>query len=142
MQYPAWIVVANASCARIFSKVKGDHQLNLIKELEHPDSRKKAKDLVSDGKGRYMARDSAVGTYSSRTNPKEVEAEHFAKELADILEHGRKINDFKSLILVASPPFQGMIKDHISDNLLAQISDTIPKDYHAATAKELAELFS
>lgn len=141
MQYPTWIVVANASCARIYSKTKGDHQLSLVKELEHPDSRKKASDLVADGKGRYMAR-AAVGTYSSRTDPKEVEAEHFAKELADILEHGRTGNDFKALILVASPPFQGMIKEHMSDHLLAQISETIPKDYHAATAKELAELFS
>ncbi len=142
MQYPTWIVIANASCARIYSKAKGDHQLSLVKELEHPDSRKKASDLVSDGKGRYMARDQSVGTYSSRTNPKEVEALHFAKELADILEHGRNVNEFKSLILVAAPPFQGMIKDHFSEPLLAQISETIPKDYHNATAKELAELFS
>lgn len=142
MQYPTWIVIANASSARIYSKTKGDHQLSLVKELEHPESRKKASDLVADGKGRYMARDSAVGTYSSRTNPKEVEAEHFAIELAEILEHGRKVNAFKALILVAAPHFQAMIKDHISHHLLAQISQTIPKDYHAATAKELAELFS
>lgn len=142
MQYPTWIVVANASQARIFSKSKGDHQLSLIQELEHPDSRKKATDLVADGKGRYKARDEAMGTFSSRTNPKEVEAMHFAIELAELLEHGRNVNDFKSLVLIAAPPFQKMLKDHISDHLQALITNTIAKDYHAATAKELAELFA
>lgn len=142
MQYPTWIIVANAGYARIYSKTKNDHQLNLVKELEHPESRKKASDLVSDGKGRYIAGNSAVGTYSSRTNPKEVEAEHFAKELADILEHGRKANDFKTLILVAPPSFQAKIKDHLSDHLQSQITKTISKDYHAFTTKELTELLN
>lgn len=137
-----WIVIANASSAKIYTKLKGDHQLSLIKEFEHPDSRKKASELMSDGVGRYKARDSATGTYSPRTEPKLVEAEHFAKQLADVLEHARKTNDFKSLILVAPSHFQALIKNHISDQLSSQIQETISKDYHDASLKELQDLFT
>lgn len=137
-----WIVIANASTARIFAKKKGNHKLSLIKELEHPESRKKVRELISDGVGRYKARDVASGTYSRRTNPKEVEADHFANELAKYLEHARSTNDFTKLLLVMPAPFQGKVKHHVSPQLLQKISRTIPKDYHAATAKQLEDLLS
>lgn len=143
MRDTMWVVIANASTARIFAKKKGNHKLNLIKELEHPESRKKVRELISDGAGRYNSRGEMVhGAYSRRTNPKEVEADHFANELAKFLDHARSTNDFTKVLLVMPAPFQGMVKHHISSQLLSKISGTISKDYHAATAKQLETLLS
>jgi len=135
-----WVVIANASTARIYGK-NGQSHLSLITEFDHPASRKKARDLTTDGAGRYRARGGlAGGIYSSRTNPKEVEADHFANQLAKFLDHHHKLNDFKKLLLVMAPPFQGLLKNHIGDQLRHTISGEIPKDYHTATAKELEKL--
>lgn len=143
MQNNMWVVVANASTARIFSKKKGNHKLSLIKELSHPDSRKKGCELISDGPGRFQARGEKLsGNFSRRTDPKKVEADHFAKELAMFLEHGRKLNDFQTVLLVMPAHFQGLVKYHSSPQFQQKICGTMAKDYHAASLHDLESLLS
>lgn len=142
MHETIWVVVANASEARIFSMKRGKFKFNLIKEFEHPDSRKKTGELISDGIGRYKARDIASGTFSSRTSPKRVEADHFANELAKFLDHERSINKYDLLMLVMPSHFQALLKNHISNPLRQQICGTIAKDYHAANQRELEGLIT
>jgi protein required for attachment to host cells len=135
-----WILVANASRARIFSNIGPNKGLQLIKELTHPESREKGKDLVTDRPGsRVEAHGNSHGAYIPATRPKQNAADHFALELAKELEQARTRKSFGRLILVASLPFAGMLKGHLSEHVKALLSDTIEKDYTQTTKRELVQ---
>lgn len=135
-----WIIVANSSMARIFS-MNTAHKLILIKELNHPESRKKDSELMSGSLGRYKVRGGAGGgNFSSRTDPKKNEVDHLAKQLAELLEHGRTTNNFDHIILITPPAFQGLLNKHFNPHLLAKISKVIPKDYPNLNERELLDV--
>ena len=46
-----WILVANASQAKLYANAGPKKGLKLIKDMKHPESREKAADLVSDRPG-------------------------------------------------------------------------------------------
>src|SRR5687768_5816685 len=75
-----WVVVCNASIARIYAFTDQDHSVHcqLIHELHHTESRLKTHELISDKPGQYKTREATRGAFEERTSPKEVEAEHFS----------------------------------------------------------------
>src|SRR5512135_1712540 len=105
-----WIMVANASHAKLFSNQGPNKGLQLVKELLHPESRERTAELVSDRVGNYAG----SGSYAQATSPKEVEAERFASEIAHELERGRVTNAYEKLILVTSSHFLGLINGRLS----------------------------
>jgi len=129
-----WILVANASQAKLFANHGPKKGLELVKELEHPASREKAANLVSDRVGNFKG----SGSYAQPTDPKHHEAERFAQEVAHELEHGRVNNAFEKLVLVASAPFMGLINERLGAPLKQKISESISKDYTHLPVKELA----
>jgi protein required for attachment to host cells len=128
-----WIMVANASHAKLFKNEGPKKGLELVKELVHPESREKAAELVSDRIGNYAG----SGSYAQPTPPKEIEAERFAAEIADELEHGRVHNAYEKLILVTSSHFMGLLNGRLSQQVRNKISDSINKDYTSLPIKEL-----
>ncbi|MHB9119754.1 MAG: host attachment protein [Burkholderiales bacterium] len=133
-----WILIANASQARLFINEGPNKGLKLLKELFHPESREKASDLVSDRPGHYKSGGNGNGAYVPPTDPKEHEAETFALELAKELEHGRTGNRFQRLIVAATPAFLGKINNSLSHHVSGLVSNTLQKDYTKANEKELA----
>lgn len=129
-----WIMVANASQAKLFTNKGPNKGLELVKELEHPESREKAAELVSDRIGNYAG----SGSYAQATNPKEHEAERFAQEIAQELEHGRVNNAYEKLIVVTSAHFMGLLNNRISQQVKSRISESINKDYTHLPMRELA----
>lgn len=129
-----WIMVANASQAKLFSNKGPNKGLELIKEFEHPESREKAADLVSDRIGNYAG----SGSYAQPTSPKEHEAERFAQEIAQELEHGRVNNAYEKLVMVTSAHFMGLLNNRISAQVRNRISESINKDYTHLPVKELS----
>jgi protein required for attachment to host cells len=132
-----WIVVANASLARLYFNNGPKKGLQLFKELSHPESREKASDLVSDRPGHNPGSGNGQGSFVSATDPKQHEAERFAQELSKELEHGRAANHYERLIMVASSPFIGVLNQRLSGHVRNLVSETIEKDYTRATPKEL-----
>ncbi len=133
-----WILVANASTARIYENKGINKGLHLISQLDHPESRMKGSDLVSDRPGHMQSVGNGHGARQPATDPKQNEAEHFALDLAKILEQGRGENKYDRLIVVASNPFLGTLKPRLPEKVQSLVSDTIEKDYTKATEKELA----
>lgn len=133
-----WILVANASTARLYSNDGPNKGLRLLKEMEHPESREKALDLVSDRSGHNQSHGGGHGSFIQQTDPKQREADRFALELAKELEQGRAGNNFDRLILVVSSPFSGLLNSRLGNHVREQVTDTIEKDYTRATEKELA----
>jgi len=128
-----WIMVANASQAKLFSNKGPNKGLELVKELAHPESREKAAELVSDRIGNFAG----SGSYAQPTSPKEHEAERFASEIAHELEKGRVSNAYEKLIMVTSSHFMGLLNGRITQQVKSKISESINKDYTHLPIKEL-----
>lgn len=128
-----WVMVANASHAKLFSNKGPNKGLELIKEFEHPESREKAAELVSDRIGNYAG----SGSYAQPTSPKEHEAERFAQQIAQELEQGRVSNAYEKLVVVTSAHFMGLLNGRISQQVKNKISESINKDYTHLPVKEL-----
>ena len=134
-----WILVANASEARIFTvnKLKflnGEEKLKSVREFMHPSSRKKDTEIVSDKLGRYKE-----GSFVEPTDPKKHEAENFAREIVNTLEAARVANSYDELILVVPAQFRGMMNKHLHVPLEQSIIKIIEKDYTKDSDKDLEE---
>lgn len=129
-----WILVANASHAKIYANHGPKKGLQLVKEMEHPESREKAANLVSDRVGNYQG----SGSYAQPTSPKEHEAEVFAQQVAHELEEGRVHNAYDRLMLIASAHFLGLLNSKLSQHVRNKVTETIEKDYTRLPVKELS----
>lgn len=129
-----WIMVANASHAKLFANTGPKKGLELIKELIHPESREKAANLVSDRTGNFAG----SGSYAQPTDPHQHEVDRFAQEISHALEAGRVSNAYEKLVLVASAPFLGVLNHRLSAQVRHKVSDSINKDYTQLPVKELS----
>ncbi len=131
------ILVANSAEAFLYScENLRILDLVLIKEFTHPDSRKKISDLICDKPGHFKTDGGAHGSYE-KGDPKKVEAEHFALELAKFVKSTVGSANNVKLIVVTPSHFCSLIKKHLDVN----IKDTIciSKDYTKHQGKELIE---
>lgn len=152
LRAPTWILVADASRARLFSKdvvAKGLHEL---KVYSHPESRAKNLELVTDRPGR-MAQSSAGsgpgpglgGARGARSGiepditPKEIEHELFARELCADLVRGLSEHAYADLVLVANPQFLGTLRQVAGTQVQKHVSATIDKDYTMLKPRELEQ---
>jgi protein required for attachment to host cells len=71
------------------------------------------------------------------TEPKEVEAEHFAHELAEKLAEGVVRKSCSAIVLVAPPHFLGLLKGLLSGQTSKCLVATVDKDYTASDVREL-----
>lgn len=133
-----WILIANASQAKLYANVGPKKGLSLVKDLKHPESREKAADLVSDRPGQMHSPGVGQRASQPKTDPKTNEARHFAQELARELNHGRASNQVERLILVAPPAFMGLLNEKLDGPTAHLVSDRFEKDYTKSSEKELA----
>lgn len=133
-----WILVANASEAKIYANKGISKGLEKIAAFDHPDSRKKALDLVTDRSGHMQSAGNGHGARQPATTPKQHEHEIFAREIAHHIEHGRTGNQYQRLIVAAEPHFRGLLNSTFSTQVRSLISESLDKDYTKATDKELS----
>lgn len=122
-----WVVVADASRARVFSTDKPAGALNEVEAFSNPEARLHEGDIVSDRPGHVMS-GSGGHNLGSKDQAKEEVANRFAAEVCKQLEKGRTGNAFSKLYVMASPAFLGRMRKHQSDALRGLISDEIAKD--------------
>lgn len=134
-----WVLVANASEARIFGTEKIGNPMECMKEFNHPESRDKGMDLTSDRPGHYQSKGTGHGAFVESTDPKEYEAERFAAELAKELENGRTNNAYRKLVVVAAPHFHGLINSQLDEHTRAMVVNDIQKDFTDCDVNELPE---
>lgn len=134
-----WILVGNASSARIYRNTGPNKGIELMREFAHPQSREKNADLVTDRPGHNQGAGNGHGSFVPATLPKDHESELFAQELARELDAGRIGNQYSRLVLVASPAFMGNLNQHLNNAVKGLVSDKLEKDYTRATDKELSQ---
>lgn len=135
-----WVVVADASRARIFESRRRGQELVELETLLHPESRLKTRDIMSDNEGTVTDRaGEGQRRADPRTFPHQVEEEKFARELAGFLDRKRSDNEFEKLIITASPNFLGNLRQRISDQVSRCVVDTLDKDYSRLPKDEIAQ---
>jgi protein required for attachment to host cells len=139
MSLPTWILFADASNARLYQSQAPARELTLLRELSHPESRAKEMDLVSDQPGRVRQSRTAARPALEYTPHKKVEADRFARQLADALERGLDEGAYDRLILVAPPESLGRLRHKLSERVSARIVAEVEKDYLHLEPRELRE---
>jgi protein required for attachment to host cells len=133
-----WILVAGGSEARIFATEKLSSDWVLKQEFSHPEAREKDVDLVADKYGEVKDNFEARGSsYAEPTDPKETEIDNFARQLAKELNLGRTRNEYKKLVVIAPPHFQGLLTKHCDKHTLNLIIKHLEKDYTKLKQHEL-----
>lgn len=141
-----FVLIADASRARLFRRGSEETAaLELVEAFEHPESRAMARDLMADKPGRAFTGGGQVGGRSAKeyaTDPKEVEAQKFARSLADRLASLYDAHAFHELVLAAPPKFLGLLRatlaahtNHVADTVVASHE----KDYTQLDVRTLAE---
>jgi protein required for attachment to host cells len=137
-----WLVVANASRARVLEESDKSGVYVHVVDLVHPQSRQKGTDLAGDRPGHFpgmAAHGTGSTAYDPRTAPREREHDHFAREVATALNEGVAAGRCAGLVLVASNPFLGHLKEHLTEQANKALLRSVAADYTALNERELAQ---
>lgn len=136
---PEWILIANATHARLLRRESGDLMV-VLETFEHPESRSKVSELADDKMGWEKAdRGSGGSAYQPHMDAKQKERMRFARELADHLEQQALQGKFRSLAIFASSPFLGEIKAELGDAGARLLSSTHDLDLTSFALTELEQ---
>jgi protein required for attachment to host cells len=135
-----WILVCDAARGRLFEHHSNKPSWRLVEEFDHPASRDKATELVSDHSGQRSSQGASThhNALAPSSSPKEVEKGHFAHVLATRLDHGMRSQEFRRWVLVAPPQFLGMMKHELTSELEKHLMTTVDKDLSHLDARALA----
>ena len=139
-----WILVCNASTARLFSTDGRHSKLRLVRELSHAQSRVMPAELTTDkaGRGRTVSSGPGVFALPSRTSIKEHEAEAFARELATVLQEGLESKQYSNVALYGPPHFLGLLGKGLSATVTKRLLLRKDSDYTHIETRQLPELLA
>ena len=131
-----WILVGDASRARIFSFEKDDAPWVLVEQVENPIGRARTSELVTDRAGRQRQ----IGPpLEGHMDPAEQESHRFAEKLGHVLQKGYDERRFARLVLVAPPRFLGYLRGVLKE-VAKHVVKSIDKDYTHLDDRELHRL--
>jgi len=134
-----WILIADASEAYIYSAKKIGGPMTFIDSMEHPQSREKMEDIVTDSPDLGRNPRTGYGAVPYSYDPKDYEAERFAREISERLEHSIQKKHVDRIVLVAPPHFMGHLMAHSKTNWHNKLHLKIEKDYIHVSQRELPE---
>ena len=135
-----WIIVADASRARLFEADRGE--LRVVQQNINPEGRKRDHELVTDrsgrtekGKGRHVK-----SALEPRTTPHEVATVRFARALGRFIDDARGRESFQWLAIIAAPHFLGLLLPQLSRRVSDALIASIDKDYVGVPDHEMSAL--
>lgn len=138
----AWILVSDASRAKLFSAELREDDWSLVEEFEHPEGREMDRDIGSSPPGRTHQSKVAGAQRTAmdpHTSPKEVEAERFAQLLGNYFEEATAKRQFDYLVLVAPPQFLGKLHGTLGKQAAKHLRATVNKDLSMLEAADLRQ---
>lgn len=133
-----WILVANGSLARIFSRTSANAALLPVETIHHPEGRLKGHELERDRHGRGNSDNStSVTHFEARTSLRNKQRAAFARELAQRLDQGLADHEYAHLGIAASMPLLGALKGALGDAVQARLAWLHEADF---TALDLGSL--
>ncbi len=138
-----WILVSDASRAKLFTTELPETPWSLLKEFDNPDGRKTSHEIEPSSPPGRMQVAKSVGAQRSamepHRTPKEAAADRFAHELATFVQSARNKSEFDMLVLVAPPHFLGVLRELMATHLGPALAKTVDKDLTACDGAELRE---
>ena len=133
-----WILLANASHARLLTRDSAADPLIPVETMEHPESRLKASQLSDDRPGHEATDNSSGGNrYEPRTDVRRKEHQRFAREIAHRLETALADGAFSELWLFASSPFLGELRAQLSSAVNKCLEHALDSDLTALGLSEI-----
>jgi len=135
-----WILAADSTEARLFTREKKFSPLTERQDWLHPESRLPGRDLEHDRQGKtFSSHGYGQSDNQKHTDPKKREAQDFARELAGHLDTARANGEFESLSIVADPSFLGLLREQLDDNTRELIGVEVDKNLTRRSAETIAE---
>jgi|SRR5688572_20566482 len=140
------IVVADESEARFYDIGGPRVPLRLAGRVENPSGRLRDRDLKSDRPGRVFDRAPTAGrrrgavthhATGGERRPHKQETQRFAREIVRTLEEARREDEFDRLVLMAGPPFLGMLRAALRKSVRATVVAEVSKDLVHQTEREV-----
>jgi protein required for attachment to host cells len=133
-----WVVTADSTRADFYrvEKIGGDFQP--VTSINHAEGKKKGQDLVTDRPGRAF--DSAgTGRHamSPQVDPRDHEANVFAREVCEKLELGRTRGAYGRLVVLAPPDFLGRLRKNITPAANKLVVESVPKNVVGLDAADI-----
>ena len=133
-----WILVANASVARLFRRGSATEPLSPVATMTHQQSRLKGVELAADRPGREATDNSrGANSFEPRSDVRRKEHLRFAHEISVRLDKGLANGEFGSLLIFASNPFLGELRALLSEAVEKRVRLSLDNDL---TALGLAEI--
>ena len=124
-----WVVVADASRARLFRVETPRGPLVELEDAVHSAARLQDQELLSDRAGRaFDSQGNHRHGMEAPTDPHDQEAQRFAHELAERLHVHHNAHDFDGLMLVAPPRFLGLLRGELDEQVAKQVLASLDRD--------------
>jgi protein required for attachment to host cells len=135
-----WVLVADGSRARLFVNDGVGKGLKPALDQESIGAKLPSREIAADRPGRtFDIAGHGRHAMEPPTDPQRHEQETFARELAGVLEDGRKRNAFDRLVVVAPPKALGDLRSEFSDPLRRLVTAELNKDLTKISIDELPD---
>lgn len=144
-----WVLVADEAIAKILRWPETGDELEAVEALTDPAAHAREVDLTRDAQGRRAGggterqntssrlRAAASVTASAGENEQHLEAQGFARRVAQHLSEALRQKRFDALRIVAAPRFLGHLRKELDAQVSATVTDEINKDFIHYDAAEL-----
>ena len=123
------IVVADQAEAVFYDTPSLAARPKEVGRISDPLAHEHARDLGSERPGRsYESVGSARHSVARENDPRREEAVRFARRIACRLDDALKRGEFEELVVVAGPPFLGLVRHELSDQARQRVVHEIRKD--------------
>ncbi|MES1943607.1 host cell attachment-required protein [Salinisphaera sp. PC39] len=133
-----WILAAGGGKARLFEADGRNAPLHEIRTLTDTAVRQRSGDIQADAPGRSFDR-RGPGRHAMvpRQDPTRERARHFAAEIADVLDEGRREGRYTRLYLLAEPRLLGQLRDALDTTTRTLVAGEVDKDLSARSAETI-----
>lgn len=137
-----WIVVADASKARILQQDTIRDPAIEVDSLVHPAARQPATSLASDQPG-VQATAGGPGTHGmqEKVTPRQAEDQRFAREVIDKVRHALNENRIRQFYMAAPPHFLGLLRGAMDDRVSKALVSDLDKNLSNASEDEVRAAF-
>lgn len=131
------IVVANQAEAAFYDLGSRTEEPRFTTRLTDPIAHLHDRDLKSDRPGRFSNHAQLTGGRRGATahhgtggerSPRKHEAALFAGRIAEQLEQARRGDEFDRLVVMAAPPFLGLLRKALPNSVRLQVAAEVDKD--------------
>jgi protein required for attachment to host cells len=133
-----WIIVADASRARLFSIPPQRRSLDPVRTLKNPLGRAKSHELGGDAPGQIHKGATGVGSaLQPHTDQHSVEVRRFVQELVDVLQAAFDQRLYDELAIAAPARLLGQLRSALGPQLRKRLTASVARDAVRMTVEQL-----